>query len=45
MVNVAKKTLGGCVVAMVGSKVVGTFAALALFIPAAHIIAFVANYI
>lgn len=35
----------GCVVAMVGSKVVGTFVALALFIPAAHIIAFVANYI
>lgn len=35
----------GGVVAMVGSKVVGTFAALALFIPAAHIIAFVANYI
>lgn len=35
----------GCVVAMVGSKVIGTFAALVLFIPAAHIIAFVANYI
>lgn len=35
----------GCVVGMVGSKVVGTFTALGLFIPAAHIIAFVANYI
>ena len=35
----------GCVVAMVGSKVFGTFAALALFIPASYIIAFVANYI
>lgn len=35
----------GCVVAMVGSKVLGTFMALLLFIPASYLIAFVANYI
>lgn len=35
----------GCVIAMVGSKVVGTFTALVIFIPASYIIAFVANYI
>lgn len=35
----------GCVIAMVGSKVIGTFAALVIFIPASYLIAFVANYI
>lgn len=35
----------GCVIAMVGSKVIGTFTALVIFIPASYIIAFVANYI
>ena len=35
----------GCVIAMVGSKVIGTFTALALFIPASYLIAFIANYI
>ena len=34
-----------CVIAMVGSKVVGTFVALVLFIPASYLIAFVANFI
>ncbi|MGG7144862.1 lipid II flippase Amj family protein [Clostridium nigeriense] len=35
----------GCVIAMVGSKVVGTFMALFIFVPASYLIAFVANYI
>ncbi|MDU5111997.1 MAG: lipid II flippase Amj family protein [Clostridium sp.] len=35
----------GCIIGMVGSKIVGTFTALALFIPASYIIVFVANYI
>ncbi|MGG7057334.1 lipid II flippase Amj family protein [Clostridium nigeriense] len=35
----------GCIIGMVGSKVIGTFAALLIFIPAAYLIAFVANYI
>lgn len=35
----------GCVIGMVFSKVIGTFAALGLFIPASYLIAFVANYI
>lgn len=35
----------GCVIAMVGSKVIGTFAALLIFIPSSYLIAFVANYI
>ena len=34
-----------CVIAMVGSKVVGTFVALLLFVPASYLIAFVANFI
>ena len=35
----------GCVIGMVVSKIVGTFAALIIFIPASYLIAFVANYI
>lgn len=35
----------GCVIGMVGSKVIGTFMALFIFLPASYIIAFVANYI
>lgn len=35
----------GCIIGMVGSKVIGTFAALLIFIPASYLIAFVANYI
>ncbi|MDU5107459.1 lipid II flippase Amj family protein [Clostridium sp.] len=35
----------GCVIGMVFSKIVGTFAALVIFIPASYLIVFVANYI
>ncbi|MBE6053061.1 MAG: DUF2837 family protein [Clostridium sartagoforme] len=35
----------GCVIGMIGSKVIGTFAALIIFIPASYLIALVANYI
>lgn len=41
----SEEDLRGCVIAMVGSKVVGTFMALFILIPASYIIAFVANYI
>lgn len=35
----------GCVIGMVGSKIVGTFTALLIFVPASYLIAFIANYI
>ena len=38
-----KEYFRSCVIGMVGSKVIGTFAALPLIIPAAYIIVFIAN--
>jgi len=35
----------GCIIGMVGSKVIGTFAALLLLIPASNLIVFVAKII
>ena len=41
----SEEVFRACVIAMVGSKVVGTFVALLLFVPASYLIAFVANFI